>query len=123
VAAALKNAKGGRCLPVKNPEAPAIGEILAASEEGTPIIRPILSECLEYLASGVANVINLINPETVVFYGQLFDNQRIRDELVENINKHTFHLMRTETAFIFSDYHDELCAVSGAAYAIQRFLL
>ena len=107
----------------KNQRLPKISQILKAYDRHDRIIEPLLSECFEYLALGVANVINLINPKQVVFYGQLFDDLRLREDLLENISGHTFHLMRTETDFSFSKYHENTCAVSGAAYAVKHFLL
>jgi len=107
----------------KKPRSPALGDILAAYDRGDREITAILSNCVEYLSLGVANVINLINPKQVVFYGQLFDNLRLRERLLEGINGHTFQLMRTETEFIFSGYNGDLCAISGAAYAVKHFLL
>jgi predicted NBD/HSP70 family sugar kinase len=102
---------------------PKISQILKAYDRHDRIIEPLLSECFEYLALGVANVINLINPKQVVFCGQLFDNRRLCENLLENINGHTFHLMRSETDFRFLKYHEDHCALSGAAYAIKHFLM
>jgi predicted NBD/HSP70 family sugar kinase len=106
----------------KNPEMPAIGEILAAFDNHDRDVEAALFECIEYLAVGVANVINLFNPKQVVFDGQLFANQRLCRELEEKINNHTFLLMRSETSFKFEQYNENFCAISGAATAIKRFL-
>jgi predicted NBD/HSP70 family sugar kinase len=122
VAEALKN-EPNPGFEVKNPEAPQIGEITAAYDQNNPLVEPILSECIEYLGVGAANVINLINPKLMVFYGEIFDSRRLREKLLENIDDHTFHLTRTETAFDFSPYREDFCATSAAAYAIQHFLL
>jgi predicted NBD/HSP70 family sugar kinase len=107
---------------VKNPEKPTINEILAAFDNHDKDVEAALFECVEYLAVGVANVINLFNPKLVVFDGQLFANQRICRELEEKINNHTFLLMRSETSFKFEQYNENFCAISGAAAAIKRFL-
>jgi predicted NBD/HSP70 family sugar kinase len=106
----------------KNPEKPKISEILAAFENHDKDVEPALFECIEYLAVGAANVINLFNPKLVVFNGQLFTNKRLCGEMEEKINSHTFSLMRSETSFIFEQYNEDFCAISGAAAAIKRFL-
>jgi predicted NBD/HSP70 family sugar kinase len=110
-------------LNIKNPAAPKIGEILAAYDQNDAVIEPVLSECIEYLAVGAANVINLINPKLVIFYGQIFDSPRLRTSLLEKINNHIFLLTQSETAFDFSPYNEDFCAISGSAYAIKHFLL
>jgi predicted NBD/HSP70 family sugar kinase len=122
--AELMRGKGASILRglVKNPEKPVIREILEAFDGHDRDVESVLSECIEYLAVGVANVINLFNPRLVVFSGQLFTNQRFRGELEEKINSHTFLLMRSETSFIFESYNGDFCAISGAAAAIKRFL-
>jgi predicted NBD/HSP70 family sugar kinase len=106
----------------KNPERPMISEILAAFDGHDRDVEPAMLECIEYLAVGVANVINLINPELVIFDGQLFTNRRLCGELEEKINAHTFLLMRSETLFEFKQYKEDFCAISGAAAAIKHFL-
>jgi predicted NBD/HSP70 family sugar kinase len=106
----------------KNPGRPVIREILAAFDRHDRDVEPAMFECIEYLAVGVANVINLINPKLVIFDGQLFTNKRLCGELEEKINAHTFLLMRSETSFEFKQYNEDFCAISGAAAAIKRFL-
>jgi predicted NBD/HSP70 family sugar kinase len=106
----------------KNPDMPKISEILAAFDNHDRDVEPALLECIEYLAVGVANVINLVNPKLVIFDGQMFTNRRFCRDLEERINDHTFWLMRSETPFKFEQYNEDFCAISGAAAAIKHFL-
>jgi predicted NBD/HSP70 family sugar kinase len=108
---------------VKDPEAPEVGEILAAYDQGDRETGEILSECVEYLGLGVANVINLINPQRVIFEGRLFGSAALRDRLREAVNSHTFALMKSETEYEFRTYNVDSCSRGAAACVIRRFLL
>jgi predicted NBD/HSP70 family sugar kinase len=108
---------------VQNPNDPTIREILAAWDKGDVVTDRIVSECITYLALGTANVINLINPELVIFAGRIFENARLCEKLRETINDHTFALMKSETDFEFLKYREDFGSISGAAYAITQYLL
>jgi predicted NBD/HSP70 family sugar kinase len=108
---------------VKNPEAPAVGEILAAYDQGDRKTAEILSECIEYLGLGAANVINLMNPRRVIFDGQLFGSETLRGRLREAVDSHTFALMKSETEYEFKTYNADFCSLGGAACVIKHFLL
>jgi predicted NBD/HSP70 family sugar kinase len=108
---------------VKDAAAPTIGEILAAYDQGDRKTAEILSECVEYLGLGVANVINLMNPRRVIFEGQLFNSRILCGRLREAINRHTFALMKSETEYEFKTYNADFCSLGGAACVIKHFLL
>jgi predicted NBD/HSP70 family sugar kinase len=62
-----REARGGRPAPGDDEES-RIGSLLAASAH-EPAARTILDETADYLGAGVANLINLFNPELVVLGG------------------------------------------------------
>jgi predicted NBD/HSP70 family sugar kinase len=51
------------------PEEEAIDALVSAAAGGSPIGRQILSETTHYLAVGIANLINLCNPQRIVLGG------------------------------------------------------
>ncbi|MGH6656972.1 MAG: ROK family transcriptional regulator [Actinocrinis sp.] len=51
------------------PEEDTLAAILAADERGEPAARAVLEETAEYLGVGVANLINLFNPERIALGG------------------------------------------------------
>ncbi|GAA4706107.1 ROK family transcriptional regulator [Phytohabitans rumicis] len=62
-----REARRGRAVPGADEES-QIGALLAAADR-TPTARQVLDETAGYLGAGVANLINLFNPERVVLGG------------------------------------------------------
>ncbi|NOZ72811.1 MAG: ROK family protein [Chloroflexi bacterium] len=50
----------------------SVSAILAAAEQGDGLCRNVIDEAAEWIGIAVANVINLLNPEIIVFDGELF---------------------------------------------------
>jgi predicted NBD/HSP70 family sugar kinase len=62
-----REARRGRAVPGADEES-RIGALLAAADR-TPTARLVLDETADYLGAGVANLINLFNPERIVLGG------------------------------------------------------
>jgi len=51
-----------------------IHQVMAAAQAGEPICQDILKQTSEWAGIAVANIINLFNPEVIVFGGELFED-------------------------------------------------
>ncbi|MEV4656010.1 ROK family transcriptional regulator [Micromonospora sp. NPDC049301] len=58
----------------RNPEERgAVAEVLRAAADGDPIARQAVERVADWLGFGVANLVNVVNPDAVVFGGSLRD--------------------------------------------------
>ena len=48
-----------------------VADLVARAREGDPGCRRVLADAGEYLGMAVANLVNLVNPELIVFGGEL----------------------------------------------------
>ena len=55
-----------------------VADLVARAREGDPGCRGVLADAGEYLGTAVANLVNLVNPELIVFGGEL----GLADELI-----------------------------------------
>ncbi|TNH24690.1 ROK family transcriptional regulator [Micromonospora orduensis] len=51
----------------------AVAEVLRAAEQGDPTARAAVEQVADWLGFGVANLVNVVNPDAVVFGGSLRD--------------------------------------------------
>ena len=108
---------------VKNPNFPAITEILGAWDKGDKFTKAIFDEGLKYLGTSIANVINLINPRLVLIDGQFFSRTELSNRLLATIREHTFALTDSETEYEFKKYDLNRCSIGAAACVIRHFLI
>lgn len=87
-----KAARGGHAVPGRDEES-SLAALLA---DGGPVAEQVLAETAGYLGAGMANLVNLFNPERIVLAGwaghalgrRMLD--RIRDEARERALRHPF---------------------------------
>jgi hypothetical protein len=65
-------------------------------------------------------MVSIVNPMMVVFDGKLFAHGAIREELVRNLNEHTF-FVADDIQYVFKPHNEGRCAAGAAAYAIKKF--
>ena len=63
--------------------------IFQAAESYDLLARIVVNQAIEGLCIGVANVINIFNPEHVIFGGGVFNNSKIIDSIKDHVKEHT----------------------------------
>ncbi len=91
-----------------------IDMISKAFNNGDKLVTEVLETASDYLGIGIANFINLFNPEVVVIggkfamFGDLFLNR-----LKKNIKKYAMPLLFNEVTFITSCYNDNIASIGA----------
>ena len=62
-----------------------VNQIILAAQAGDPLCKETINEVAQWAAIAVANVINLLNPETIVFGGELFEKNDYFFSLVKTL--------------------------------------
>ncbi len=90
--------------------------ILQAFEAGDTVAQMVMGRAVHYLALAVKNAICLLDPETVVLYGELFEHQSLRDALGTELLHYSL-----STPVTFSSFNAKLNALGPATTAITYF--
>lgn len=90
--------------------------ILQAFEAGDEIARMVIRRAVHYLALAIKNAICLLDPETVVLYGELFEHQALREALGQELQHYSL-----STPVTFSSFNAKLNALGPATTAITYF--
>ncbi|GKX32260.1 transcriptional regulator [Vallitalea longa] len=81
----------------------------------------ILDKAEQTLGIGIANLINILNPEIIICSGEFF---KYREDVMERVKEHTkeqlFNLMGDDTRFAYRKDEDILSGVSPAALVFKN---
>ncbi|MCP5098384.1 MAG: ROK family protein [Chloroflexi bacterium] len=70
---------------ILSPQTVDIHQVMVAAQAGDPLCQNILKETSEWAGIAVANIVNLLNPEVIVFGGELFEESTYFFSLVEQV--------------------------------------
>lgn len=87
--------------------------------EEDAIVLKELKKLGENLAIGINNIINILNPETIVINSELI---RIYPQLIEEIKRHLVSTMNDYRRILYSHLGKDACSLGGCAYGVQQFL-
>lgn len=90
--------------------------ILQAFEAGDEVARMVIRRAVHYLALAIKNAICLLNPETVVLYGELFEHLALQEALSRELLHYSL-----STPVAFSSFNAKLNALGPATTAITYF--
>lgn len=92
-----------------------------AAQAGNLVAASILNDAGYYLGIGVANLINLFNPQMVVLHGGVLSSgQMILKPLLEAVASHVFSDRAGDVDIRLSAYGDELGVMGGCALVLQE---
>jgi predicted NBD/HSP70 family sugar kinase len=117
-----REARRGRAVPGADEES-QIGALLAAADR-TPTARRVLDETAGYLGAGVANLINLFNPERVVvggWAGQLL-GPRLLPRIRESAERHALRKPFEQTTIELGRLGVDAVALGAATLPVARLL-
>jgi glucokinase-like ROK family protein len=101
-----------------------IGALCDAAEHGDPTARQLLSSTAEYLGAGIANLINLVNPELIVlggWSGRLM-GKHILPELRQTISTYALKTPLDAATLSLSQLDWNGVSVGAASLVLQDFL-
>ncbi|WP_037577805.1 ROK family transcriptional regulator [Phaeacidiphilus oryzae] len=98
--------------------------ILAAAEAGDRVAREVLDETAVHIGTGIANLVNLFNPERVIIGGWagLLIGRRLLDPIREIISRQALVLPREQATIGLSDLGPDAVARGAATLPVSRFL-
>ena len=102
----------------QDPENLNMKSIMESYDLGNPIITAEIDRVIFYLVIAIKNAITLLNPESVILYGELFENLKFRRKLVQQLSAFT----KTQKV-AFSDFNLGLETLGPATTMISSFLL
>lgn len=102
----------------------SLSRILAAAEEGDPLSARIVTEAAVTLGTGITNLVNILDTETVICCGRLLESSPLyRDTLFQTVREKASFLQHAG-ALSFTMHSDMGKSSNGvAALALYRLLL
>lgn len=101
-----------------------LARLLQAAAAGDSVACEVVSETVEILGMGLANLVNLFNPERIVVGGWvgLLLYQAHRDELEQAIRRHTLHRPREQFRLEACVFGDDAVALGAALLPLDRLI-
>ncbi|MGC8777352.1 MAG: ROK family protein, partial [Candidatus Caldatribacteriaceae bacterium] len=98
-------------------------EVIARYLQGDPIVVNVLRRAGYFLGKGIANVINLLNPQAVVLGGELSQRFLIYvEEAIASARENIFSLAAQETPIVTSKVGKEEVVLAVAQMMLTRYL-
>lgn len=99
-----------------NPENISIDYVMQAYQAGDPFIQTAANRIVHYFALAIKNAVCLLNPQTVVLYGEPFEYKILQDAIRKALAMYQF-----PTPVTFSDFNLQLNALGPATTMISYF--
>ncbi len=61
--------------------------IFSAYENGDPYIQKIIDDNIKYMATGIINLMKTLDPQRIIFFGELFKHESLMKELINQIER------------------------------------
>lgn len=101
----------------------SIGQILDLQQAGDPEINALVEECIFGQALVMANVVNLLNPNTVVVDARMMSFPANREKLIRYARAHFYGMNAEDVEIRFHEYHSYDGALGAALGTIQKNFL
>jgi glucokinase len=120
----FKEMCAGKRLDADNRQELTSARIYQAARDGDTTARRVMQEMGRYLGIGIANLINIFNPEMVVIGGGVKDAWDLFiDAVREEVRKRAFAYPAVRTKIVPSALGDEAGTVGAAAVAFQKIAI
>ncbi len=101
----------------------SLDDVVRAAEEGDKLCVTVLSEATEYLSIGVVNVVNLFNPDMVIFGGTLAKSRSlVIDAIKRSIKTRCLPNSSSRLKMEISAFGEDGPALGAATLAIRDYL-
>lgn len=101
----------------------SIRQILDLQQAGDPEINALVEECIFGQALVMANVVNLVNPNTVVVDARMMSFPANREKLIRYARAHFYGMNAEDVEIRFHEYHSYDGALGAALGTIQKNFL
>ena len=101
----------------------SIRQILDLQQAGDPEINALVEECIFGQALVMANVVNLVNPNTVVVDARMMSFPANREKLIRYARVHFYGMNAEDVEIRFHEYHSYDGALGAALGTIQKNFL
>lgn len=101
----------------------SIGQILDLQQAGDPEIDALVEACIFGQALVMANVVNLLNPNTVVVDARMMSFPANREKLIRYARAHFYGMNAEDVEISFHEYHSYDGALGAALGTIQKNFL
>lgn len=101
----------------------SIGQILDLQQAGDPEIDAVVEKCIFGQALVMANVVNLLNPNTVVVDARMMSFPANREKLIRYARAHFYGMNAEDVEISFHEYHSYDGALGAALGTIQKNFL
>jgi glucokinase len=117
----LAEGKGARIAEMANENEPPTAEtVQRAAREGDPEARRIIEEAGHYLGVGLANLVNIFNPELIIIGGGLTNMGRmLLDPARQVVRREPFAQARADVRIVRAALGDRVGALGAAALAME----
>lgn len=93
--------------------------VAEAAAQGDEIARQVLSEAMDYLGLGIANLVNILNPELIVIGGGLANiGEALLGPVRRAIEQHAFFSLAQTVRVVKAELGDDAGALGAAAVAM-----
>lgn len=97
--------------------------VVRAAESGDPVARQALIETGKYLGIGLANLVNILNPEMVVFGGILsLAKEFLMPVMKQTINEHALRWPAQNMQVVAAAYGSDACVMGAIAMVYDQIL-
>ncbi|WP_395297423.1 ROK family transcriptional regulator [Kitasatospora hibisci] len=105
-------------------EKAGLAALLAAAEAGEPAAAALLAEAAEYLGAGIADLVNLFNPERIVIGGWagLLLGPRLLPGIRAAATEYALRFPREQTSIVLGTLGPEAVTVGAATLPLSDFL-
>jgi len=101
-----------------------VREVIKAAKSGDPIATQVLKETGQYIGIGIANLVNLFNPEVIIIGGWVGIEaaEFLLPAIQSVVKKHALEFPLRSTRIAISRLADRAIAVGAATVVLHKFL-
>lgn len=101
-----------------------VKKVINAALENDPVAIQILKEIGKYLGIGIANLVNLFNPEIVILGGwvEIEAGKILLPVIRSTVKEHALEFPFRSTRIVISSLADEAIVIGAATMVLRRFL-
>lgn len=106
-------------------EVQTITDLLSAAQQGDAVAKQVLLDTLHYLGAGMANLINLFNPQRIILGGWigLMLGEHFLPELVQETKRYALKQPFEAASILVSQLGRNAASLGAARLALEAFLV
>lgn len=95
--------------------------IIEALENGDVFAIELISQAGNYLGKGIAGLIHIFNPDTIIIGGKVAGAQHfLLDSIHQSLNKYTIHRIKQDTEIIVSSLEEKVKLLGAVAMVMNK---